>query len=146
MDFDIEKLISEKKYLIIKNRLNEMNEHDIALMIEDLPLKELIKVFRLLNKDTSADVFANFEPDIQQDIISTLSDKEAVDIINDLSADDATDLIDEMPANVVNKLLSKVDKDTRRDINLLLKYPDNSAGSIMTVEYLDFKEDITIKD
>ena len=71
---------------------------------------------------------------------------EAASIINEMAADDATDLIDEMPANVVNKILSKVDKETRRDINQLLKYPDNSAGSIMTVEYLDFKEYNTIKD
>ena len=123
-----------------------MNEYDIAEILEELPQKELIKVFRLLPKDIAADVFSYLETDTEANIITSLSDSEAVDIINDMAADDATDLIDEMPANVVNKLISKVDKETRRNINQLLKYPDNSAGSIMTVEYLDFKEYITIKD
>lgn len=142
----IEKLIEEKKYIDIKKELDEFNEHDIALIIEDLPEKELVRIFRLLKKDIAADVFSYMETDTQANIISLLSDKEAVDIINEMSADDATDLMDEMPANIVNKLLSKVDNETRRDINLLLRYPDNSAGSVMTVEYLDFKDDITVKD
>ncbi len=142
----IEKLIEEKNYSIIKKELSEFNEHDIALIIEDLPPKELVKIFRLLKKDVSADVFSCLETETQKEIITLLSDKEAVDIINEMSADDATDLIDEMPANIVNKLLSKVDTDTRRDINLLLRYPINSAGSVMTVEYLDFKDNITIKE
>lgn len=142
----IEDLIAEKKYSKIKEILIEMNEYDIAEILEELPQKEIIKVFRLLPKDLAADVFSYLETDTEANIITSLTDKEAVDIINDMSADDATDLIDEMPANVVNKLIGKVDKDTRRNINQLLKYPDNSAGSIMTVEYLDFKEYVTIKD
>lgn len=141
-----EDLIEEKKYSKIKELLVDMNEYDIAEILEELPQKELIKVFRLLPKDIAADVFSYLETDTEANIITSLSDSEAVDIINDMAADDATDLIDEMPANVVNKLISKVDKETRRNINQLLKYPDNSAGSIMTVEYLDFKEYITIKD
>ena len=142
----IEDLSAEKKYSKIKEILIEMNEYDIAEILEELPQKEIIKVFRLLPKDLAADVFSYLETDTEANIITSLTDKEAVDIINDMSADDATDLIDEMPANVVNKLIGKVDKDTRRNINQLLKYPDNSAGSIMTVEYLDFKEYVTIKD
>ena len=142
----IEKLIEEKKYAKIKTLLSEMNEFDIAEILEELPQKETIKIFRLLPKDIAADVFAYLETDTETVIISYLTDAEAVEIINDMAADDATDLIDEMPANVVKKLLSKVDEETRRDINQLLKYPDNSAGSIMTVEYLDFKEYNTIKD
>lgn len=142
----IEHLIEEKKYFKIKELLITMNEHDIAEILEELPKNELIKVFRLLPKDIAADVFSYLETDTEASIITSLSDTEAVDIINDMAADDAADLIDEMPANVVNKLLSKVDNETRRDINQLLKYPDNSAGSIMTVEYLDFKEYNTIRD
>ncbi len=142
----IENLIDEKKYQKIKELLIEMNEHDIADVLESLSKKEAIKIFRLLKKEVAADVFSNLETDTQTSIITSLSDMEAVDIINDMSADDAVDLIDEMPANVVNKLLNKVDAETRRNINQLLKYPDNSAGSIMTVEYLDFKEYITIRD
>lgn len=142
----IEHLIEEKKYFKIKELLITMNEHDIAEILEELPKNELIKVFRLLPKDIAADVFSYLETDTEASIITSLSDTEAVDIINDMAADDAADLIDEMPANVVSKLLSQVDQETRRDINQLLKYPDNSAGSIMTVEYLDFKEYNTIHD
>ena len=142
----IQELVDNKKYSQVKEQLIKMNEHDIAEILEELSPKEKIKVFRLLPKDTSADVFSYLETDTQTAMITSLSDSEAVDIINDMAADDATDLIDEMPANVVNKLLSKVDKETRRDINQLLKYPENSAGSIMTVEYLDFKEYNTVRD
>lgn len=143
---DIEKLIEEKKYTEIKKILNDMNEYDISEILEELPQKELVKIFRLLNKDIAADVFSYMDTDKEAMIISSLTEKEAVDIINDMAADDATDLMDEIPANVVHRLLKKVDPETRRDINQLLKYPDNSAGSIMTVEFLDFKEDLTIRD
>lgn len=142
----ITKLIEEKKFSKIKELLINMNEFDIAGILDDLPPKEIVKIFRLLPKDIGADVFSYLESDTAALIISSLSDSEAVDIINDMYADDATDLFEEMPANVVKKLLNKVDPETRRNINQLLKYPDNSAGSLMTVEYLDFKEYITIKD
>ena len=142
----ITKLIEEKNYSKIKKLLIEMNEFDIAEILNDLPPKEIIKIFRLLPKDIGADVFSYLESDTATLIISSLSDSEAVDIINDMYADDAADLFEEMPANVVKKLLNKVDSETRKNINQLLKYPENSAGSLMTVEYLDFKEYITIKD
>ena len=143
---NIEKLIEEKKYYEIKKQLIKMNEHDIAEILEELSEIERVRLFRLLPKDLAADVFAYFETDTQTSLISLLSDAEAVNIIEEMATDDATDLIDEMPSNIVTKLLSKVNKETRRDINQLLKYPDNSAGSLMTVEYVDFKEYITIKD
>lgn len=143
---NIEELIKEKKYSEIKKTLNEMNEYDIAEILEELPPKESIRIFRLLNKDIAADVFSCMETDKEAMIIASLSEKEAIDIINDMAADDATDLMDEIPANVVHSLLKKVDPETRRDINQLLKYPDNSAGSIMTVEFLDFKDNLTIKE
>ena len=143
---DIARLIKEKKYAQIKKILGELNEYDIAEILEGLKPKESIKLFRLLNKDIAADVFSYMDTNVQAELISLLNDAEAVEIINEMSADDATDLIDEMPANVVSRLLSKVDSETRRDINQLLKYPDNSAGSIMTVEYLDFKEENTIRE
>lgn len=142
----ITKLIEEKKYSKIKELLINMNEFDIAEILDDLPSKEQVKIFRLLPKDIGADVFSYLESDTAALIISSLSDSEAVEIINDMYADDAADLFDEMPANVVKKLLSKIDPETRKNINQLLKYPENSAGSVMTVEYLDFKEYITIKD
>ena len=142
----LEKLIDEKKYSKVKELISKMYEHDIADILEEFPLQEMIKLFRLLPKSQAADVFSYLDTDTQTNIISMLSDTEAVNIINDMAADDATDLIDEMPANVVKRLLNKVDQETRRDINQLLKYPDNSAGSIMTTEYIDLKEYNTVRD
>ncbi len=142
----IEQLIEEKKYTKIKELLTKMYEHDVADILEEIPDKEKIKIFRLLPKDQAADVFSYLDTDTQADMITMLSDAEAVNIINDMAADDATDLIDEMPANVVKRLLNKIDKEARRDINQLLKYPENSAGSIMTTEYIDLKEYNTVRD
>ncbi len=142
----IRNLTKEKKYSEVKKQLTKINEHDASIILEELPISETIKVFRLLPKDMAADVFSNLETDIQAQLISSMSDTEAVNIIDEMYADDATDLIDEMPSNVVKKLLSKVSKETRTQINQLLKYPDNSAGSLMTVEYVDLKEYNTIKD
>ena len=143
---NIRNLIEEKKYSQVKKQLEKINEHDASLILEELPISETIKVFRLFSKDMAADVFSNLETDVQTQIISSMSDTEAVNIIDEMYADDAADLIDEMPSNVVKKLLSKVSKETRIQINQLLKYPDNSAGSLMTVEYVDLKEYNTIKD
>lgn len=143
---NIEKLIEEKKYVEIKKILNEMNDYDIAEIFEDLPTTEQLKIFRLLTKDIAADVFSYMETDTQSKLITLLSEKEAVEIINDMASDDAADLMDEIPANVVSRLLSKVDPEARRDINGLLNYPDDSAGSIMTTEYMDLKEENTIEE
>ena len=143
---NIEKLIEEKKYAEIKQILNEMNDYDIAEIFEDLPTTEQLKIFRLLQKDIAADVFSYMETDTQSKLITLLSEKEAVDIINDMASDDAADLMDEIPANVVSRLLNKVSVDARRDINQLLNYPEDSAGSIMTTEYMDLKEENTISD
>lgn len=139
-------LVNEKKYMQVKNELTEMNEYDIAAIIDELPEEEIVKVFRLLPKDMSADVFSYMDPDIQKNLITLITNDEAVHIITDMYTDDATDLLDEMPASVVTKILSKVDKEKRMNINKLLKYPDDSAGSIMTVEYVDLKENLTIKE
>ena len=143
---NIENLIEEKKYAEIKKILNEMNDYDIAEIFEDLPTTEQLKIFRLLTKDIAADVFSYMETDTQSKLITLLSEKEAVEIINDMASDDAADLMDEIPANVVSRLLNKVDPEARRDINQLLSYPDDSAGSIMTTEYMDLKEENTIEE
>ena len=123
-----------------------MNTADIAVIMEELDEEELLKIFRILPKNMAADVFSYLEVDSQQFIITSLSEKDAAGIINNLMADDATDLLEEMPANVVKKLLANANPDTRRDINHLLRYPEDSAGSIMTVEYVDLKENMTVED
>ena len=143
---NIELLISEKKYGLLKQELITMNEADIAEILENLNEIDLITIFRLLPKDLAALVFSYLSIENEQIIIKALSDKEAGLIIDNMYADDAADLIDEMPSNVVKRLLSNTTKETRRDINNLLKYEDDSAGSIMTVEFIDLKENYTIRD
>ncbi len=143
---DIKELLKSRKLTEVKNRLKDMNEYDIATLIEDLPEDLLVKAFRLLPKDIASDVFVNMEPDVQINLISSLTKNEATDIIEDMYSDDAADLLDEMPAVMVSKLLSNVSKETRSDINKLLKYPDNSAGSLMATEYIHLKKGLTIKE
>ena len=143
---DIKELLKSRKLTEVKNRLKDMNEYDIATLIEDLPEDLLVKAFRLLPKDMASDVFVNMEPDVQINLISSLTKNEAADIIEDMYSDDAADLLDEMPAVMVSKLLSNVSKETRADINKLLKYPDNSAGSLMATEYIHLKKGLTIKE
>ena len=141
-DFDVVKeLLETKQYTGLRQKMAEMNTADIAVIME-----ELLKIFRILPKSLAADVFSYLEVDKQQFIITSLSEKDAAGIINNLMADDATDLLEEMPANVVKKLLANASPDTRRDINHLLRYPEDSAGSIMTVEYVDLKENMTVED
>ena len=137
-------LLENKQYTTLRQTLSEMNEADIAAVFEDLEDAEQLKLFRILPKDMAADVFSYLDVDNQHYIISSLSDKDAAGIIDNLMADDATDLIEEMPANVVKRLLALASPETRRDINHLLRYPEDSAGSIMTVEYVDLKENLTV--
>ena len=143
---DIKNLMETRQYNLLRQELSKLNEADIAADLEELPKEELPKVFRLLSKDMAADVFSFFPTDVQQELITSLTDIEAANIINNLMADDAADLMEEMPANVVKRLLANASAETRRDINHLLKFPDNSAGSIMTVEYMDLKESWTISE
>lgn len=138
--------IGHKQYAKIRSEIVEMNEADIAAMLEELELpgKELIQVFRMLPKTIAADVFSFLSIELEQTIITMLTDREAATIIDNLFADDAADLMDEMPANVVKRLLAQTTPETRRDINHLLQYPEDSAGSIMTVEFVDLKETYTV--
>ena len=140
----LKELIDTKQYTRLRQELSEMNDADIAAFLEELETETQMKIFRILPKDMAADIFSYLELENQQSIITSLSDKEAANIINNLMADDATDLLEEMPANIVKKLLANANAETRRDINHLLRYPEDSAGSVMTVEYVDLKENITV--
>lgn len=142
----IRELLETKQYTRLRQRMADMNIVDIAAVMEKLEEEELLKMFRILPKSMAADVFSYLEVENQQLIITSLSDREAANIINNLMADDATDLLEEMPANIVKKLLANASAETRRDINHLLRYPEDSAGSIMTVEYVDLKENMTVED
>lgn len=143
---EILELLKNRQYTNLRQHLAEMNHADIAVIMEEMPEEEMLKVFRILPKDMAADVFSYLEVESQQFIITSLSDREAANIIDNLMADDATDFLEEMPANVVKKLLANANPDTRRDINHLLRYPEDSAGSIMTVEYVDLKENLTVAE
>ena len=142
----IKELLETKQYTRLRQKMSDMNTADIAFVMEELEEGEILKIFRILPKSMAADVFSYLEVDSQQFIITSLSEREAANIIDNLMADDATDLLEEMPANIVKKLLASASADTRRDINHLLRYPEDSAGSIMTVEYVDLKENMTVED
>ena len=138
-------LIEQKDIVNLKLELLKLNKVDIAEILDEVDDNEKrIRIFRLLPKTIAADVFADLDLDNQQNIITSLSMKEAGTILDNLFADDAVDLIEEMPANIVTKLLKNTTKETRADINFLLKYPINSAGSIMNTAYIDLKENITV--
>ena len=138
-------LLENKQYTTLRQILSELNEADIAATFEDLEEAEQLKLFRILPKDMAADVFSYTDVEVQQYIITSLSEKDAGKIIDNLMADDATDLLEEMPASIVKKLLASASPETRRDINNLLRYPEDSAGSIMTVEFVDLKENLTVE-
>ncbi len=142
---EVLELLDTKQYTKLRQSLAELNEADVAALLEELNEEQLLRVFRILPKDLAADVFSYMEPENQQTVIAALSDRETANIIDNLMADDATDLLEEMPANVVKKILANVSPETRRDINHLLRYPEDSAGSIMTVEYVDLKENLTVE-
>ena len=126
--------------------LLEMNVVDIATLLEDVDRDDLVILFRILPKDTAAEVFSYLNKVDRAHIIESLTDKEISGIIDKLFMDDTVDFIEEMPANIVKKVLKNTDDDTRKMINSLLSYPDDSAGSIMTTEFVDIKKEMTVMD
>lgn len=137
-------LIRDKKYLKIKYELSEMNEVDVAELLDPLEASTTLLIFRTLPKDLAADVFSHFSKDRQLEIINAITDKELKHIIDELFFDDMMDIIEEMPANVVNKILQNASEDQRILINQFLRYPEDSAGSLMTIEYVDLKKTMTV--
>lgn len=143
---NILELIEQKKYLQLKDILKEMNEVDIAEILDDLDLHTALLIFRMLPKDQAVEIFAYFSIEQQKDLISTMTDKELNYIIDELFFDDMIDLLEEMPANIVNKLLSYTSVEERNLINQFLKYPQDSAGSLMTIEYVELRKTMTVKE
>ena len=140
-------LISEKKFSEAKNMLSEMLVQDIAEVLESLKNPaDVIIIFRLLHKDEASDVFSYVDNDVQELIVNSLSDAEVARIVEDLAVDDAVDFIEEMPANVVKKVLKNTTAETRNTINKLLSYAEDTAGSIMTTEFLDVVDNVTVND
>lgn len=139
-------LLEGKKMKLLKERLEDMNEHDVAEFISQLPRQRMSMVFRLLSKSQAADVFANLDVDEQSIIIECITDNELGEIIEELYLDDAVDMLEELPANVVKRVMRTATSETRRLINQYLQYPENSAGSIMTAEFVDLKKYMNVRE
>ena len=144
MENTIQFLIKEKKYFEIRKYLNDLNTVEVSELLNQFESSELMMIFRLLSKDRAADVFSYLDTEHQEMIINTMTDVETKNIFDELYFDDIVDIIEEMPSNVVKKILKNTDAKDRHMINQLLKYPDNSAGSIMTTEYVDLKKDMKV--
>lgn len=142
----LEQLIQEKKYVTLKRELEELNEVDIAELLEHLDIHTALLIFRMLTKDLAVEVFAHFSLEQQRNIISLVTDKELKEIVDELFFDDMIDIIEEMPANIVKKILLHSKEEERNLINQFLRYPSDSAGSIMTIEYVDLKKTMTVRD
>ena len=146
VDVTIGKLLDEKKYKTLKDILSTMNAYDIAVLLEDMHDSKIQLLFRMLPKELAADVFVEMDEETQEFLIKGFSDAELKEVIGELSADDAVDIIEEMPANVVKRILRQADPETRKQINELLKYPDDCAGSIMTTEFVSLRPNMTVEE
>lgn len=137
-------LLERRDLHALRAALLEENEVDIAEFLEELPQDKIVVVFRALPKEMAAEVFSNLEPDTQQAIIQSATDREVSVLVEELYVDDAVDMLEELPANVVKRVLKAARPDTRKLINQFLNYPDNSVGSIMTAEFTDLKQSMTV--
>ncbi len=144
VDVTINKLLDDKKYKTLRDILTTMNAYDIAVLFGDIHDSKVQVLFRMLPKELAADVFVEMDEDTQEFLIKGFSDSELKAVVDELSADDAVDIIEEMPANVVKRILRQADAETRKQINELLKYPDDSAGSIMTTEFVNLRPSMTV--
>jgi len=138
------KLLAQRQFKAVRSILDVMNEVDIASLLSDLNDKELALAFRLIPKDKAAEVFANMNHSMQTYLVEMFSEKELKELLDDLYMDDTVDLLEELPANLVNRILNTVDQADRTLINQLLNYPDDSAGTLMTTEYVDIRETMTV--
>ena len=141
----LHQLVDEKKFRKLRGILEEMNEVDIAEFLEEVERDKVVLIFRLLPKSLGAEVFACFDVDMQEHIINSMSDYELQKIVEELYIDDAVDMLEELPATVVRRVLANAKPDTRALINQFLQYPDDSAGSIMTAEYIGLKKNMTVE-
>ncbi len=139
-------LLTEKKYHELKEILNELYPADIALIFEDMPMDTLPILFRILSKEIAAETFVELASDTQEHLIKGFSDAELKEVLDELYIDDTVDIIEEMPANVVKRILKHTDAESRQSINQILNYPKDSAGSIMTTEFIDLKSTMTVED
>ena len=139
-------MLEDKKYAALRDILETMNPVDVAQVFSDLEEQRIPLLFRLLPKELAAEAFAEMDPENQQLLIQGFSDNELKELLDELYADDAADLVEELPANVVKRILRQADPEMRSAINQILRYPENSAGSIMTTEYVSLRPDMTVEE
>ena len=144
MESTLKALLEKKKYSTLKDILVTMNPSDVAELFEEIADERLPRLFRLLPKELAAETFVEMQPEQQELLIRGFSDAELRAVVEELYVDDAVDLVEEMPANVVKRILAQADPEMRKDINNLLQYPENSAGSIMTTEYVSLRPQMTV--
>lgn len=142
----IEKFLDERKYTTLRDVLKTMQAADIAALFEILPRRKLSLLFRLLPKEQAAEAFVEMDLDLQEHLIHGFSDNELKEIVDELYLDDTVDMVEELPANVVKRILAQANPETRQLINEMLQYPEDSAGSVMTTEYVDLSADMTVPD
>ena len=140
------KMLDEKKYASLRDILVTMNPSDVAGLFDGLEEKQIPVMFRLLPKEQAAETFVEMEPEAQQLLIQGFSDNELREVLDELYVDDAADLVEEMPANVVRRILTQADPEMRSSINQILRYPENSAGALMTMEYVSLRPDMTVEE
>ena len=143
---ELMELLDSRHMKELQTRLEDMNEFDVAEFLSEIGDNRMPMVFRLLSKETAADVFANFDAPEQEQIINSITDSELSAIIEELYVDDAVDMMEELPANVVKRVMRTATPETRRLINQYLNYPENSAGSIMTAEFIDLKKYMNVRE
>lgn len=146
MEKKILELVEKKNYAKLRKTLESINSADIASCMEELSNEQMIIVFRLLAKEQAVDTFSHMEPEEQEKLIHAMTDKELADVMSQLFLDDTVDLIEEMPATLVKRILKNTDASQRKLINEYLKYPQDSAGSIMTIEFVDLKSYMTVEE
>ena len=143
----VDELYRNRNISELKKYINEINPADIAQLLESVyDERERVFLFRLLTKENAADTFVEFDGDTQENLIIAFSDTELKEVLDEIYIDDAADIIEEMPATIVKRILKNTDPETREAINTILKYPEDSAGSIMTPEFVDLKKDMTVED
>ncbi len=142
----LDKMLAEKKYAALRDILVVMYPSDLARVLEDLDEDRIPLIFRLLPKELAAETFVEMEPEAQELLIRGFSDNELKEVVDELYVDDAADLVEEMPANVVKRILKQADPEMRKSINQILRYPENSAGSMMTTEYVSLRPNMTVEE
>ena len=143
---EILEMLESRQYKELKAALEKIHPVDVAELLEELEVKQMVMVFRLLAKEEAADTFAEMSSDLREELLAILTDSEVREVMEEMELDDTVDVLEEMPANVVDRLLMATDEETRKQINELLQYPEDSAGSIMNVEYIALRKKMTVED